>query len=117
MKSFDIRSLAADEGGEYVLGMADLNTHACYLIYGRLKAGEAGRLMRPGAGHEEILLAVDGPLRVHLPTGEATLEMGCAVHLKGDESFTVSNPTDHPVTYVCAGGHSEEGHHHGHSDD
>jgi glyoxylate utilization-related uncharacterized protein len=112
MKSYDLRRLAADEGGEYVLGMADLHTHACYLIYGMMKAGESDRLIRPGAGHEEILLAVDGPLRVHLADGEKTLEMGYAVHLRGEESFTVSNPTDRPVTYVCAGGHSAEGHHH-----
>ena len=37
--------------GETILGVKDLGTHACYLIYGEVRPGQSGRLVRPGAGH------------------------------------------------------------------
>lgn len=110
MKAFDVRKLASEQGGEYVLGMKDLHTHACYLVYGILGPGEEKRLVRPGQGHEEILCAVDGDLSIHTRTSDETLEQGNAVHVKEDESFSISNPWDKPVVYVLAGGHS--GSHH-----
>jgi uncharacterized cupin superfamily protein len=110
MKSFDVAKLAADQGGEYVLGMKDLHTHACYLVYGILRPGEEKRVVRPGQGHEEILCAVDGDLSVQTRTGDVRLERGHAVHVKEDESFFISNPSDKPVVYLLAGGHS--GSHH-----
>ena len=79
MKSFAVGDLAAAEGGEYVLGAKDLSTHACYLIYGTLKAGEAGRQVKPGHGHEEILCAVLGNLMIHTDEETFKLENGHAV--------------------------------------
>jgi len=110
VKTFDLEALSADEGGEYVLGMKDLHTHACYLVYGKLRTGEKERLVRPGEGHEEILCAVDGSVVMHTPRGDETLEKGHAVHVKEDESFFISNPSNLPVTYVLAGGHSRPHH-------
>ena len=34
MKLYNVNKFAKEQGGEYVLGMKDLHTHACYLIYG-----------------------------------------------------------------------------------
>jgi len=110
MRTFDLNALASSQGGEYVLGMKDLHTHACYMIYGVLKAGERERVVRPGQGHEEILCAVDGPLVVHAKHGDVTLLQGHAIHVKEDESFFMSNPSERTVTYIMAGGHST--HHH-----
>ena len=53
-KTFPVQKWAIEAGGEHVLGLKDLGTHACYLIYGELAPGEAGRKVCPGAGHEEI---------------------------------------------------------------
>lgn len=105
LKSFDVRALALGKGGEYVLGMTDLCTHACYLIYGTLKPGEQGRQVKPGHGHEEILCAVSGKLLIHAPGGTFTLELGHAVHVLEDQSFEISNPGEDEVVYVMAGGH------------
>lgn len=110
MESFDLAELARREGGEYVLGMKDLHTHACYMIYGILQPREKDRLVRPGEGHEEILCAVDGPVMIHSEKGVTTLERGHAVHVKEDGSFFISNPSDKAVIYIMAGGHSRPHH-------
>lgn len=112
MKTFDVEKLANDQGGEYVLGMKDLHTHACYMVYGVLKPHEGDRLVKPGEGHEEILVPVTGPVHVLAEKGDYVLEQGNAVHIKEDESFFIANNTDKMVIYVLAGGHCSEHHHH-----
>jgi uncharacterized cupin superfamily protein len=106
MRSFDLAGLASTFGGEYVLGTKDLNTDACYMIYGLLKGGEAERLIRPGKGREEILCALDGPLLMHTGGGETILEQGNAIHVKAEDSFLISNPSNRPVVYIVAGGNT-----------
>ena len=107
MKSFDLAKLAAAQGGEYVLAARDLHSRACYLVYGLLKPGEQGRLIKPGDGYEEILCTVTGSLLMKLSGGEVALEHGHAVHIKPTDSFYISNPNNDPVVYVIAGGRSE----------
>lgn len=104
MKFFDVAGLAGSQGGEYVLGMKDLHSDACYLIYGRIAAQEAPRMVKPGRGYEEILCAVDGPLTMHTDRGDIRLEKGHAVHLPEETALHISNPTLQPVVYVVAGG-------------
>lgn len=106
MRSFDLAGLASTFGGEYVLGAKDLNTAACYMVYGLLKGGEAERLIHPGKGREEILCAVDGPLLMHAAGRDIILKQGNAIHLTGEDSFLVSNPSDRPVVYIIAGGNT-----------
>lgn len=109
MKAFEVRSKALEEGGEFVLGLKDTGTHACYMIYGTLKPGEKGRLIKPGAGHEELLLAVKGDIEV---TGKlnGTLKEGTSFHIAGDDECFFENASSEEVVYVAAGGHSEGGH-------
>ena len=107
MKSFDLGKLAAAQGGEYVLAAKDLDSRACYLVYGLLKSGEQDRLIKPGDGYEEILCAVTGSLLMKLTGGAVVLEQGHAVHVRPADSFYVSNPNNNPVVYVIAGGRSE----------
>ena len=80
------------------------------MIYGALQPGEGERLVRPGQGHEEILFAIDGPLVLHMNRGEMRLEQNHAAHIKEDESFHISNPSDKRVAYIMAGGHSRPHH-------
>lgn len=110
MKKFPVRKLACENGGEYVLGMKDLGTHACYLIYGELQPGESGREVCPGPGHEEILLAVRGSLRLSGAKLRGELPEGCTVHLRGEDRGTLANPGTTTAVYVIAGGHSKAGH-------
>jgi len=107
VKLYDLRTLAAIAGGEYVLGAKDLHIQTCYLIYGHLEGGEGQRLIKPGESHDEIMCAVDGPLVMHTRRGEVPLPAGHAVHIKENESFFISNPLDTPVVYIIAGGRRE----------
>ena len=78
--------------GEYVLGFDATGSHACYLVYGLLTAGEKGRVLKPGAGHEEMILAVNGTL--FLSGGQVVeLKAGQAVHLRGEETLLHSKRT------------------------
>lgn len=97
--------------GEYILGTDATGSHACYLIYGVLKAGERGRELKPGHGHEEMVLCISGELR--LSGGwSGTLRQGQAIHLLGEESCRAENPSTGEAVYVIAGGHSSGGHEH-----
>lgn len=109
MKQFDVRGRAGDSG-EYILGAEDTGSHACYLIYGTMRPREKGRILKPGKGHEELVLAVKGDLTI---TGhmQGTLEEGRAIHLKGDETCWLENTTDERATYIVSGGHSGGEHH------
>lgn len=111
MKTVDLKELAAKNGGEYVFGAADTGSHACYMIYGSMAPGEKGRLIRPGRGHEEIIIAVNGAL---VATGDlsGTLETGHAFHLAGEQTCCLENTGNQAVIYIVAGGHSEEAHSH-----
>ena len=98
------------ESREYVLGSQDTGSHACYMIYGILRPKEKGRMIKPGEGHEEIVLAMKGNLKV---TGCFTdlLQEGAAFHITGEEECFLENTEDNDAIYVVAGGHSESGHH------
>lgn len=110
MKTFEVEDNARkEEGGEFVLGLKDTGTHACYMIYGVLKPGEKGRLIKPGKGHEELVLAQKGDLVVS-GANSATLKEGTAFHAVGEDEYFLENPSDAEAVYVVAGGHSEGGH-------
>jgi hypothetical protein len=112
MKKLDLRHKAlSSENGESIFGAADTGSHACYMIYGILKAGEKHRLIRPGKGHEEMVLVVKGSLTAsgHL---QGRLEEGSAFHVVGDVSVFLENTESTESVYVVAGAHAAQGHHH-----
>ena len=110
LKIHNVRELSIKEGGEYVLGLKDLNTHACYMIYGELEPGQRDRKVCPGRGHEEILLAVNGELEVSGEPFSGTLPPGEAIHLKEEETCMIANTGKSSAIYVLAGGHSGADH-------
>jgi uncharacterized cupin superfamily protein len=107
MKTFDVRGQAAAENGEFILGVKDTGTHACYMIYGTLEPGAEGRLIKPGKGHEEIVMAVKGDIEV---TGSVsgTLQEGHAFHIAGDAECLLHSKNAQTAVYVAAGGHPTE---------
>ena len=111
MKKVDLKTMAEKQNNEYVFGGADTGSHACYMIYGILMPGEKGREIRPGKGHEEMLLAARGSFSA---TGdfEGMIEEGSAIHLSGEQFCCLENKGSSEAVYVIAGGHSEQGHHH-----
>ncbi|RPJ13130.1 MAG: hypothetical protein EHM30_12085 [Desulfobacteraceae bacterium] len=112
MKIIESRKRALSSGaGEYILGLEDTGSHACYMIYGVLKPGEKGRLIKPGTGHEEILLAVKADLELS-GAYSGHLEEGKAFHVAGDTAIFLENRGSVEAVYVIAGGHSAGGDHH-----
>ena len=109
MRTFDVRARIEDSG-EYVLGLEDTGSHACYLIYGIMKPYEKERELKPGEGHEELFLAMKGDLMVTGHT-KGMLREGQAIHLRGDETRWLENATGSEAVYVISGGHSDSGHH------
>ena len=97
--------------GEYILGADATGSHACYLIYGVLKAGEKGRELKPGHGHEEMVLCMNGEMRLS-GNCTGTLRQGQAIHLRGEEACMAENAAAVDVVYVIAGGHAGSGHQH-----
>jgi hypothetical protein len=112
MKMVEVKRRAlSSESREYILGLEDTGSHACYMIYGTLKPGEKGRLIKPGKGHEEIVLAVKSDLQIS-GSFSGRLEEGAAFHIVEDASVYLENTGSNEAVYVIAGGHSAKGHHH-----
>jgi len=110
--NFNPRRLAEDaEGGEYVLGLKDVGTHAVYAIYGLLMPGEKDRKAHPGEGHEEILCAIKGGITVVKEGQRFQLEEGHALHLKSDDVYYLENESSKTCHYFLAGGHTMKEHH------
>jgi hypothetical protein len=108
MKTYHVTEEAGDSG-EYILGARQTGSHACYMIYGVLKPGEMKRELKPGNGHEEIVLAVTGDLQC-IGAFSGILKEGHALHLRGENSVFVRNEGTAKAVYVVSGGHSAHGH-------
>ena len=113
MTVHDVREGCLKEGGEFILGSRQLETHACYLGYGRLSEGEKGRLIRPGEGHEEIVCVVKGTGLLVGEEGQRRIAEGQAFHIKGENSLRLDNLGSDELVYIIAGGHSGLDHHEG----
>ncbi len=100
-----------NQNDEFIIGFELTGSHACYMIYGVMKAKEKQRLIKPGRGHEEIVLILKGKVKV---TGdwEGILNEGEAFHIVEEESCYFENIADAETVYIIAGGHSEKGHSH-----
>jgi hypothetical protein len=111
MKIIDLKQKVLNtENREYVLGFHDTGSHACYMIYGILGPKEKGRELKPGAGHEEIILAMKGNIAIS-GNRSGTLKEGMAFHVAGDKTCYLENTGNSEAVYIIAGGHSDEGHH------
>jgi len=112
---YDLAGRAPREGGETVLGLKDLGTHACYMLYGVVAPGDPPRTLSPGLGHEEIVLVIGGSLKLAGQGGVLTLQAGQAVYLKGEETWQATCGGPLEARYAVAGGHAPgDDHHHHH---
>jgi uncharacterized cupin superfamily protein len=109
-KSHPLRSWARESGGECILGLRVLKTHACYIIYGEIAPAEESRKICPGPGHEEILMAVQGDLEMSEGSETSLLREGDAIHIKEEETIFLANRGAQKAVYVLAGGHSGKAH-------
>jgi glyoxylate utilization-related uncharacterized protein len=108
-KIFNLKESIYREG-EYIIGSAQTGSHACYFLYGILRKGET-REISPGKGHEEILVCIEGAIKLESEEHSFVLSKGQAVHLADEESFYIESEAETSI-YVVAGGHSDASHHH-----
>lgn len=94
--------------GEYIIGVENTGSHACYMIYGILKSKDKPRLIKPGKGHEEIILILKGRVKIN----DKILETGDSFHIVEEEFCFIENIGDSEVIYIISGGHSEKEHLH-----
>ena len=112
MNTVDLKNHAlSSESGEFVFGSEHTGSHACYMIYGVVKPGQEKRVIKPGKGHEEMVLAVTGNFKI---SGQFSgqLKEGCAFHIVGKDTVCLQNKGTTDACYVIAGGHSQDSHHH-----
>jgi mannose-6-phosphate isomerase class I len=69
--------------------------------------------LRPGAGHEEIVLTISGGLQLEGQGGNLTLQAGQALYIKGEETWQATCLGPLEARYAVAGGHTPgDDHHH-----
>jgi len=113
LKVFDLAARAPREGGETVLGLKDLHTHACYMLYGILLPGDEPRNLQPGPGHEEIFVVLSGAMEIKGQAETRLVQAGQAFYLQGDQVLTATAAGPGETRYVAAGGHTPgQDHHH-----
>lgn len=109
MKILNTKNIISNLGSEeYIIGYELTDSHACYMIYGKINPEDKPRVVKPGKGHEEIVLIIKGKAKI----GEIILEEGESFHIVGEEFCLLENISGSELIYVIAGGHSEDGHKH-----
>jgi uncharacterized cupin superfamily protein len=109
MKPFTITE--HPRGGEYIVGPSAVGSRTTYLVYNVVEPGRSAAL-KSEAGHEEILLVVEGRARVVLGGEEIVLVPGQGAYLGEAPDGVLYADGGERVRYVCAGGHVPGAHHH-----
>jgi uncharacterized cupin superfamily protein len=107
MKIYKLPDLSeTNNGKEYCLGCEDLNTHAVYIVYGRLSPNESKRELTPLKEHEAILYLIKGEIRVTSEGTDFTISSGEAFHINEGECVILENLSDIESVYLMAGGNA-----------
>jgi mannose-6-phosphate isomerase-like protein (cupin superfamily) len=98
-------------GGEFIVGPTAVGSRTTYLVYNVVEPGRSAPL-KSAAGHEEILLVVDGRARVVLGGEEIVLMPGQGAYLGEAPDGVLYADGGERVRFICAGGHVPGSHHH-----
>lgn len=108
MKIFKLPQLAElSDNGEYLLSSQDLGSASAYMLYGRLRPGEAARKVATEAGHEEIIFMLKGSMRVRSGKSAFTVSAGEAFFSKEAQPFYLDNPGEEEAVYIAAGANTD----------
>src|SRR5574340_12020 len=103
MKIYKLPHLAdANQNNEYRLG-PDVDTDSVYLLYGRLRPGEAARSVTTAEGAEEIVCVVKGTIKVKAGSSVFTVTAGEAFISRKPQTFTLDNAGREEAVYISAG--------------
>jgi len=105
MKIFKLPKLAESAvDGSYCLGSHELDSNAVYMLYSRLRPGDAPKKVAHAEGSEEIILVMKGNIRVRCGKTDFVVGPGEAFHSKECASFQLENIGSDDAVFIAAGG-------------
>lgn len=105
MKIFKLPKLAESAvDGSYCLGSHELDSNAVYMLYSRLRPGDAPRKVAHADGSEEIIFVMKGNIRVRCGKMDFVVGPGEAFHSKECSTFQLENIGSDDAVFIAAGG-------------
>jgi mannose-6-phosphate isomerase-like protein (cupin superfamily) len=105
MKIFKLPKLAESAvDGSFCLGSHELDSNAVYMLYSRLRPGDAPRKVAHADGSEEIIFVLKGNIRVRCGKMDFVVGPGEAFHSKECASFQLENIGSDDAVFIAAGG-------------
>lgn len=105
MKIFKLPKLAESApDGSFCLGSPGLDSGAVYLLYSRLRPGDAPKKLIAAEGTEEIVFVMKGNIRVRCAKMDFIIGPGEAFHSKECASFHIENIGSDDAVFITAGG-------------
>ena len=104
MKIYKLPQLAdSAQPSEYRLGPENSSAGSVYMVYGRIRPGEAPRKLACAAGHEEIFCMIKGTVSVRKGKSSFTVTAGEAFCAGEGETLYLETAGDEDAVYVAAG--------------
>lgn len=108
MKIFKLPKLAESApDGSYCLGSHELDSSAVYMLYSRLRPGDAPRKVSHADGSEEIIFVMKGNIRVRCGKMDFVVGPGEAFHSKECATFQLENIGSDEAIFIAAGGRGD----------
>ncbi|MDP2688488.1 MAG: hypothetical protein Q8P48_00105 [Deltaproteobacteria bacterium] len=105
MKIYNLPRLAeTSPNGEYRLGPAEADTGSVYILYGRLRPGEADHKLALPEGHEEIICVIKGEITVSCGKKSFTVSAGEAFNPGPAKTLSLDNAAEGEAIYISARG-------------
>jgi uncharacterized cupin superfamily protein len=105
MKIFKLPKLAESAAdGSFCLGSNELGSNAVYMLYSRLRPGDAPKKISPAEGTEEIIFVIKGNIRVKCAKMDFLVGPGEAFHSKECAAFHMENIGSDDAVFISAGG-------------
>ena len=103
MKIYKLPQLAdSAQPSEYRLGPENSSAGSVYMVYGRIRPGEAPRKLACAAGHEEIFCVIKGTVSVRKGQSSFPVTAGEAFHAGEGETLYLETAGNEEAVYVAA---------------
>lgn len=108
MKIYRLPLLAAEaSGGEYRLGINELNTENFTLLYGTLRPNEMGRRAAAATDSVSVVCVIKGSINVRCGRTSFLAASGSAFSINGGQEYVFDNIYDTEAAYIIAGGKAD----------
>lgn len=105
MKIFKLPKLAESApDGSFCLGSPELDSSAVYMLYSKLRPGDAPRKLSATEGAEEIIFIIKGNIRVRCGKIDFIIGPGEAFHSGECAAFHLENIGSEDAVFIAAGG-------------